>query len=135
MVIERGSDVEECWISSPAGQSSSLLYMRTQSITKAAQVAGLKVATRVPCDHPCLFQKTNVDVDVVLVGGACEATPHLGIADDQSTCPVSGTTLESNRLRVIDEVMATSTRLIANRESIRAKKEKIDEISILPLRA
>ena len=130
MVIERGSDVEEL-LDLQSGRAKLVLAVHEDSsITKATQVAGLKVATEFPAITRAYFKKQNVDVDVVLVGGACEATPHLGIADAIIDLSSSGTTLKSNRLRVIDEVMVTSTRLIANRESIRAKKEKIDEIHL-----
>lgn len=130
MVIERGSDVEEL-LDLQSGRAKLVLAVHEDSsITKATQVAGLKVATEFPAITRAYFKKQNVDVDVVLVGGACEATPHLGIADAIIDLSSSGTTLKSNRLRVIDEVMVTSTRLIANRESIRVKKEKIDEIHL-----
>ena len=130
MVIERGSDVEDL-LDLQSGRAKLVLAVHEDSsITKATQVAGLKVATEFPAITRAYFKKQNVDVDIVLVGGACEATPHLGIADAIIDLSSSGTTLKSNRLRVIDEVMATSTRLIANRESIRAKKEKIDEIHL-----
>jgi len=130
MVIERGSDVEEL-LDLQSGRAKLVLAVHEDSsITKATQVAGLKVATEFPAITRAYFKKQNVDVNVVLVGGACEATPHLGIADAIIDLSSSGTTLKSNRLRVIDEVMVTSTRLIANRESIRTKKEKIDEIHL-----
>ena len=130
MVIERGSDVEEL-LDLQSGRAKLVLAVHEDSsITKATQVAGLKVATEFPAITRAYFKKQNVDVDIVLVGGACEATPHLGIADAIIDLSSSGTTLKSNRLRVIDEVMVTSTRLIANRESIRTKKEKIDEIHL-----
>jgi len=69
-----------------------------------------------------------VPVNIVIVGGACEATPHLGIADAIVDLSSSGTTLKTNRLVVIDEVMETSTHLIANHTSLLAKKEKVGEI-------
>jgi ATP phosphoribosyltransferase len=40
----------------------------------------------------------------------------------------SGTTLRTNRLRVIASVLSTSTFVIANHDSLRKKREKIDEI-------
>jgi ATP phosphoribosyltransferase len=66
----------------------------------------------------------------VLVGGACEATPQLGIADAIIDLSSSGSTLKINRLQVIDEVLTTSTQLIANRESLKSKKDKIEEIHL-----
>ncbi len=90
----------------------------------------MKVATEFPVITKAYFARHKVKVTIVLVGGACEATPHLGIADAIVDLSSSGTTLKSNRLRVIDEVLETSTFLIANRESLRTKKEKIDEIHL-----
>jgi len=74
------------------------------------------------------IQKTKtLDVDVGLVRGARTVTANplnLGIGRVPIIRTVQfGNHAESNRLRVIDEVMLRH-RLIANRESIRAKKEK-----------
>ena len=66
----------------------------------------------------------------MLVGGACEATPYLGIADAIVDLSSSGNTLKTNRLRVLDEVLTTSTLLIANHSSLATKREKIDEIHL-----
>ena len=57
-----------------------------------------------------------------------EVTPHLGIADAILDLTSSGETLRSNRLRVVAEVLTTSTILIANRNAYRNKREKADEI-------
>ncbi|HSQ92912.1 MAG TPA: ATP phosphoribosyltransferase [Methanoregula sp.] len=130
MVTERGSDVEEL-LDLQSGRATLVLAVHEDSeITQAGQLAGLKVATEFPTITRTYFEKKNISVNIVLVGGACEATPHLGIADAIIDLSSSGTTLRTNRLRVIDEVMLTSTYLIANRESLRTKKEKIDEIHL-----
>ncbi|MDD1717634.1 MAG: ATP phosphoribosyltransferase, partial [Methanoregulaceae archaeon] len=55
---------------------------------------------------------------------------HLGIAEAIVDLSSSGATLRSNRLRVIDEVMQTSTVLIANPGSRKEKAEKIEELSL-----
>jgi ATP phosphoribosyltransferase len=130
MVIERGSDVQEV-LDLQSGRAKLVLAVHEDSeITQAKQLSGLKVATEFPTITRAYFKKQKIDVDVVLVGGACEATPHLGIADAIIDLSSSGTTLKTNRLRVIDEVLVTSTWLIANRESLKTKKEKIDEIHL-----
>ena len=130
MVIERGSDVQEL-LDLQSGRAKLVLAVHEDSaITQVKQLAGLKVATEFPTITRAYFKKQKIDVDVVLVGGACEATPHLGIADAIIDLSSSGTTLRTNRLRVIDEVLVTSTWLIANRESLKTKKEKIDEIHL-----
>jgi ATP phosphoribosyltransferase len=130
MVIERESDVVEL-LDLPFGKAKLVLAVHEDSaITSVKQLEGMKVATEFPVITRAYFKKHHVNVNVVLVGGACEATPHLGIADAIVDLSSSGTTLKTNRLRVVDEVLETSTLLIANKESIRTKKEKIDEIHL-----
>jgi ATP phosphoribosyltransferase len=130
MVVERGSDVQEL-LDLQSGRAKLVLAVHEDSeITRVNQLAGLKVATEFPTITRAYFKKHRVDVEVVIVGGACEATPHLGIADAIIDLSSSGTTLKTNRLRVIDEVMVTSTQLIGNHDSLKTKKEKIDEIHL-----
>jgi ATP phosphoribosyltransferase len=130
MVIERESDVLEL-LDLPFGKAKLVLAVHEDSsISSVKQLEGMKVATEFPVITRAYFKKHHVNVNVVLVGGACEATPHLGIADAIVDLSSSGTTLKTNRLRVVDEVMETSTLLIANKESLRTKKEKIDEIHL-----
>jgi ATP phosphoribosyltransferase len=130
MVIERESDVVEL-LDLPFGKAKVVLAVHEDSaISSVKQLEGMKVATEFPVITRAYFKKHHVNVNVVLVGGACEATPHLGIADAIVDLSSSGTTLKTNRLRVIDEVMETSTLLIANKESLTTKKEKIDEIHL-----
>jgi ATP phosphoribosyltransferase len=130
MVIERGSDVVEL-LDLQLGRAKLVLAVHEDSlITDPKQLAGRKVATEFPVMTRSYFRNHRIDVDIVLVGGACEATPHLGIADAIVDLSSSGTTLRTNRLRIIDEVLVTSTYLIANRNSLESKKEKIDEIHL-----
>lgn len=130
MVIEREADIAEL-LDLQLGRATLVLAVREDSAVKTAkQLAGKKVATEFPVITRSYFEKLGVKVEVILVGGACEATPHLGIADAIVDLSSSGTTLKTNRLRVIDEVLVTSTHLIANRDSLRKKREKIDEIHL-----
>jgi ATP phosphoribosyltransferase len=130
MVIERQSDVEEL-LDLQLGKAKLVLAVHEDSpITSVKQLAGLKVATEFPVITRTYFEKQKVKVNVVIVGGACEATPHLGIADAIIDLSSSGTTLKTNRLRVLDEVLSTSTCLIANRETLKTKRQKIDEIHL-----
>ena len=130
MVIERESDVEEL-LDLQFGKAKLVLAVHEDSpVTSAKELAGLKIATEFPVITRTYFARHRIDVEIVQVGGACEATPHLGIADAIVDLSSSGTTLKTNRLRVIDEVLVTSTHLIANRDSLKKKREKIDEIHL-----
>ena len=128
MVIERGSDVKDL-LDLQSGRATLVCAVREDSkIHSVRRLAGAKVATEFPAITQDFFRKQGIPVTIVLVGGACEAAPHLGIADAIVDLSSSGTTLKTNRLRVLADVLETSTHLIANRESLRTKKEKIDEI-------
>ena len=130
MVIEREADVEEL-LDLELGKARLVLAVHEDSpVTSAKELKGKKVATEFPIITRSYFGRLKVPVEVVLVGGACEAAPHLGIADAIVDLSSSGTTLKTNRLKVIDEVLVTSTHLIANRQSLKTKKEKIGEIRL-----
>lgn len=128
MVIERGSDVKDL-LDLQSGRAKLVCAVPEDAdIRSVRELEGAKVATEFPAITRDFFKKQGISVNLVLVGGACEATPHLGIADAIVDLSSSGTTLKTNRLRVLADVLETSTHLIANRESLRTKKEKIDEI-------
>jgi ATP phosphoribosyltransferase len=130
VVTERGSDVGELLDLQLGKAALVVAVLEDADITAVSQLRGAKVATEFPAITRRYFAGKGVPVEIVLVGGACEATPYLGIADAIVDLSSSGTTLKSNRLRVIDEVMRTSTILIVNKTSLAEKKEKIDEIRL-----
>jgi ATP phosphoribosyltransferase len=128
MVAERGSQVDQL-IDLGIGNATLVLAVGDESRANSVHdLAGVKVATEFPNITRSYFQSHNIPVDIVQVGGACEATPYLGIADAIVDLSSSGDTLRSNRLRVLDEVLKTSTVLIANKESAKVKHEKIEEV-------
>ncbi|OPY37926.1 MAG: ATP phosphoribosyltransferase [Methanoregula sp. PtaU1.Bin051] len=128
MVVERGSDVAEL-LDLKIGRATLVLAVHEDSaVASVYGLSGSKVATEFPAITKQYFTARNVDVSIVRVGGACEATPHLGIADAIVDLSSSGTTLKTHRLRVVEEILPSSTFLIANRESLTEKQEKIDEI-------
>ena len=130
MVIEREADVEEL-LDLQIGKAKLVLAVREEAdITSVTDLKGAKIATEFPVISKQYFAKHHVPVTIVLVGGACEATPYLGIADAIVDLSSSGNTLKTNRLRVLDEVLTTSTLLIANHSSLVTKREKIDEIHL-----
>lgn len=96
-------------------------------IESAKDLEGMRVATEFPVITQKYFDDLGVNVEVIKVSGACEMTPHVGIADAIVDISSSGTTLVMNRLKVIDQVFSSSVYLISNPESYR-DKEKIQYI-------
>ncbi|PWR75283.1 ATP phosphoribosyltransferase [Methanospirillum stamsii] len=130
MVIERSSHVTEL-LDLGFGNASVVLAVPDDSALKTPKdLEGKRVSTEFPAITRKYFKKIGVIPKIIPVGGACEATPSLGISDAIVDLASSGTTLRQNHLQVIDTVLDTSTFLIANPLSCTSKKEKIDEIHL-----
>jgi ATP phosphoribosyltransferase len=130
MVAEREAAVDELLDLSLGKAALVLAVMDSSPVRSVADLDGAKIATEFPVIAGDFFRKQGIDVHIVQVGGACEATPYLGIADGIVDLTSSGDTLRSNRLRIITEIMETSTVLIANREAFAVKREKIEEVTL-----
>ncbi|TDA33182.1 MAG: ATP phosphoribosyltransferase [Hadesarchaea archaeon] len=89
---------------------------------------GLRVATEFPNLTRRYFSQKGVEVEVVNLTGAAEIAPLIGVADLIVDVTSTGTTLRTHRLRVVDTILESTARLIANRRSLEEKGEKIEEI-------
>lgn len=128
MVEERKSDVREC-LDLGLGRADVVLAVPEESnVRSAADLEGKKVATEFPAIARSYFSKAGVKVTIVPVGGACEAAPLLGIADAIVDLSSSGVTLRTNRLRVVESILKSSTVVIAASNAAPEKQEKINEI-------
>jgi len=128
MVTERKSDVREC-LDLGLGKAKVVLAVPEEStVRSSADLDGLKIATEFPAIARSYFSKAGVKVTIVPVGGACEAAPLLGIADAIVDLSSSGVTLKTNRLRVVDVILESSTVVISSKNTVPEKQEKINEI-------
>jgi len=130
MVMERGSDVEELLDLQSGGANLVLAVPADSGISDSKQLDGLRVATEFPGISAKYFSDLGIDVTLVPVGGACEAAPYLGIADAIIDLSSSGVTLATNNLRVVDEILRSTTILIANRDAKARHPEKIAELCL-----
>jgi ATP phosphoribosyltransferase len=128
MVFEREADVEELLDLKLGGATLVVAVREEDPVATVGDLAGKKIATEFPQIAQEFFRNEHIPVTVVPVGGACEVTPYLGIADAILDLSSSGDTLRSNRLRVVRKVLETSTILIGNRQTMVLKGEKIEEV-------
>ncbi|NYT05007.1 MAG: ATP phosphoribosyltransferase [Methanomicrobiales archaeon] len=130
MVRERESDVAEL-LDLELGTATLVLAVPDDAgIADAADLDGARIATEFPNLTRSFFKTKGIRVTIVPVGGACEATPYLGIADAIVDLASSGNTLRTNRLRVIEEILESSTILIANRGRMAMRGAKIEELRL-----
>lgn len=135
-VMENGADVREV---------SELLYSRATSrpatwvlavpnesaVQKPEDLTGGTVATELVGVTERYFKQRGINVRVEFSWGATEIKARLldGIVEITET----GASLRANNLRVVDEVLVSTTRFVANRAAWAdpAKRAKIEAISVL----
>jgi ATP phosphoribosyltransferase len=130
LVAERGVRVQEL-LDLGVGKARLVVAVPEESgVQGIADLAGARIATEFPSLTQDYFGGQGVLITVVRVGGACEVTPHLGIADAVVDLTASGETLRTHNLREVAEILATSTRLFGNGESCRKNEGKVEEIRV-----
>ena len=89
------------------------------------QGARLKVATkyiRTAREH---FAEKGVHVDLIKLYGSMELAPLVGLADAIVDLVDTGNTLRANKLKVVEEIMPVSSRLVVNPASLKLKRDAI----------
>lgn len=84
-----------------------------------------KIATKYPEIAKRFFKSKNEKIKIVKLEGSVELGPVIGITDAIVDIVETGNTLKSNGLEVIEEICDISTRVIANKKSVRKKTEEV----------
>jgi ATP phosphoribosyltransferase len=131
LVAESGKRVEELL---DLGFGACRLVVAVPKRHGARRLADLDADVTVATSFPNLtrahFERAGMEPRIVPVSGSTEITPHLGVADVITDLTASGSTLAMNELVEIDEVLASTARLVANgaaRKDAR-KAALIDEV-------
>ena len=90
--------------------------------------ARLKVATKYPKSSTKFMNSIGIQPEIIYLNGAQEIAPVLGLSDAIIDLVDSGKTLTANGLTEIQTIADISTRLIANKASIKTKSTIINEI-------
>ncbi len=135
-IKESGCDVQEVCELPYSKETSNptrwvLAVPNESPVTHVEELEGGIVATELTGVTKRYFQDKNIHVKVEFSWGATEVKARLVNAIVELT--ETGTSLRANNLRVIDTVIVSTTRLIANRQAWQDqfKREKIENISIL----
>jgi ATP phosphoribosyltransferase len=89
----------------------------------------MKVATEFPVLTKKYFEEKGLNLKIVKLSGSTEAAPFIGLADLITDLTSTGTTLKMNHLEIIDTILESSIKLIANNESLKEKRELIEAVS------
>ena len=136
-VVESGLDVESITSLVYAKQSRRkvrwvLAVPENSPWQRAEDLSGKIIATELVEVTKKYFAGKNVPVKVEFSWGATEVKPPT-LADAIVEVTETGSSLRANRLRIIDTVMESETRLIANRAACADpwKKQKIENLALM----
>lgn len=135
-IKENGSDVHEvCELLYSKATSKPTRWVlavpNESDVNKPEDLKGGIIATELVNATKKYFDEKKIDVKVEFSWGATEVKARLvdGIVELTET----GSSLRANNLKVIDTIMTSTTRFIANNEAWKDdfKREKIENIAIL----
>ena len=130
LIEESESDVSEL-LDLRFGQTKLVLAAPEDSnISSVDDISDdMKVATEFPVLTKKYFEEKGLNLKIVRLSGSTEAAPFIGIADLITDLTSTGTTLKMNHLKVIDVILDSTIKLIANHESLKTKRKLIEAIS------
>lgn len=136
-VVENDSDVHEvCELEYSRATSNPIRWVlavpEESAIQKPEDLAGGIIATELKQTVRRYFQERSIDIKrIEFSWGATEVKARL--IDAIVDCTETGSSLRANKLRVIDTLLTSTTRMIANREAWAdpKKREKIEDIAML----
>lgn len=135
-ICENGSDVVEvCELTYSKATSRPARWVlavpNESPVQKPQDLAGGIIATELVNVTKKYFEKLGVDVKVEFSWGATEVKARMldGIVEVTET----GSSLVANNLRIVDEMLSSTTRLIANKTAWEDdfKREKIEAVALL----
>jgi ATP phosphoribosyltransferase len=123
LIYSRASTQKSRWV---------LCVPESSPIQRPEELAGKRVATELVGTVRRYFEKRNIPIEIEFSWGATEVkVPDLvdAIVDITET----GNSLRANKLRIVDTLLETNTKFIANKASWAnpAKRKKIETIALL----
>ncbi len=140
-VYENGSDVDDvCELNYSKATSNPVRWVlavpNDSKIKSVKDLQGKRISTEALGIVKRYLKKNGVKADVEFSWGATEVkAPELvdAIVDLTET----GSSLRANNLRIVDTILTSTTRLIANKKAMKdkVKREKIEQLKMLLLAA
>lgn len=90
----------------------------------------IKVATSFPNIAKDYFDSIGKNAKIIEVSGATEITPRLGLSNVVVDITSSGSTLKSNKLKIIDKILSSSAVIIARKGLSENLQTKVSSLLI-----
>jgi ATP phosphoribosyltransferase len=102
-----------------------LMVARPRGAAEGSRASTVRVATKYPRVASAHFLARGQSVEVVKLAGSVELAPGLGLADCIVDVVETGRTLVENGLEEVEDVAASSARLVVNRASYHARRAEV----------
>jgi ATP phosphoribosyltransferase len=98
---------------------------------RVEDLAGLRVATSHPRATRRWFEDRSISVQVIPLSGAVEVAPRLGLAEAIVDLVSTGTTMATNGLRSIGDLLASEAILVGNPAALDARASDVDRLNTM----
>ncbi len=107
----------------------SVAVPEESGITDASQIKdGSKIATSFPNLTKKYFEKLGKNVEIIVVTGACEIMPYLGVSDYIVDLVSTGSTLKTNRLREVGSIIESQAAVITSEAAMKRNGQAIQDV-------
>ena len=89
----------------------------------------IRVATKYPRITELHFAAKGVQIEIVKLHGNIELAPLIGLADQVVDITATGTTLKMNRLRIVEDVLPSTARFIANPVALHCDADRVTDLA------
>jgi ATP phosphoribosyltransferase regulatory subunit len=96
-----------------------------RSLDEYRHLGSLEVATKYPRVAEEHFRHRGIAVEIVKVAGSAEVAPQVGLADWIVDLVATGATLAANGLAVVEEIAASTARLVVNPSAYHLRRQEI----------
>ncbi len=117
-LVDLGFGVCRFVVAAPEGS----LY---RDLDEYRHLGSLEVATKYPRVAQRHFEARGIQVEIIKLNGAVELAPQVGLSDWIVDLVSTGRTLRENGLAIVEEIVACSARLIANRAAYARERRRI----------
>jgi ATP phosphoribosyltransferase len=110
-----------------------LVVRQDSPIHSVEDLAGKKIATELVGFTTRYLAERGIDAAVEFSWGATEAKVVEGLVDAVVEITETGSTIRAHGLRIVDDLLITETRLIANPQAMQdpARRAKIEQIALM----
>jgi len=107
----------------------SVAVPEDSGITDVSQIKdGSRIATSFPNLTKKYFDGLGKKVEIINVTGACEIMPYMGVADYISDLVSTGSTLKTNRLREVGNIIESQAAVISSKVAMDKNGEAIQDV-------